>query len=510
MGHALGDDDRGHPHPLAPHGGLQRDVAAGHRPRRHRDADGRRARAARDARRRAGTTSAARSSSSASGSGGGAAATASSSSSSGSAARSTGSARSSPWIRRYSAAVREAFVRLHEEGLIYRARAAHQLVPALPDGAVAISRSTTTRGRRASSTSSPIRWPTARARWWSRRRAPRRCSATPRSPSTPTIRATRRRSASCVRHPFVNRRVPDHRRRRSWSIPKFGTGAVKVTPAHDPNDFETGQRHNLPMISDPRRDGDGQRRGRGRSRGSTASPRARRSRRELEELGLERGSKPHVHAVGHCQRCETVVEPMLSTQWFVKMEPLAKPAIEAVEQGKTKFVPESWTKTYFHWMNNIRDWCISRQLWWGHRIPAWYCGKCGEMTVARTDARRLRQVRAATDAQAGRGRARHLVLVRALAVLDARLARRDARAQDVLPDDDARHRLRHPLLLGRPHDDGGPPLHEEGAVPDRLPAHDGHRRERREDVEGEGQRHRSPSTSSTSTAPTRSASRSPG
>ena len=96
----------------------------------------------------------------------------------------------------------------------------------------------------------------------------------------------------------------------------------------------------------------------------------------LAELGLERGSKPHTHAVGHCQRCNTVVEPLISTQWFVKMEPLAKPAIEAVEQGKTKFVPESWTKTYFHWMRNIRDWCISRQLWWGHRIPAWYCADC--------------------------------------------------------------------------------------------------------------------------------------
>ena len=113
---------------------------------------------------------------------------------------------------------------------------------------------------------------------------------------------------------------------------------------------------------------------------------------------------------------------MLSTQWFVKMEPLAKPAIEAVEQGKTKFVPESWSKTFFHWMHNIRDWCISRQLWWGHRIPAWYCGKCSEITVARDDAGRLQQVRR-RRADAGRGRARHLVLVVAVAVRDARLAR---------------------------------------------------------------------------------------
>jgi len=100
--------------------------------------------------------------------------------------------------------------------------------------------------------------------------------------------------------------------------------------------------------------------------------------------GAAREHEPHVHAVGHCERCETIVEPMLSTQWFVKMEPLAKPAIEAVEQGKTKFVPDTWSKTFFHWMHNIRDWCISRQLWWGHRIPAWTCGKCNEITVART------------------------------------------------------------------------------------------------------------------------------
>ena len=113
---------------------------------------------------------------------------------------------------------------------------------------------------------------------------------------------------------------------------------------------------------------------------------------------------------------------MLSTQWFVKMEPLAKPAIEAVEQGKTKFVPESWTKTYFHWMRNIRDWCISRQLWWGHRIPAWYCGKCSEITVARTTPAACGKCGAA-ELTPGRGRARHLVLVVAVAVLDAGLAR---------------------------------------------------------------------------------------
>jgi valyl-tRNA synthetase len=156
-----------------------------------------------------------------------------------------------------------------------------------------------------------------------------------------------------------------------------------VTPAHDINDFETGQRHKPADDLDLRRRRRGERGGR-RVRRAGPVRGAQGGQGEAEGAGLERGSKPHVHAVGHCQRCETIVEPMLSTQWFVKMEPLAKPAIEAVEQGKTKFVPETWSKTFFHWMHNIRDWCISRQLWWGHRIPAWTCDKCSEITVRAT------------------------------------------------------------------------------------------------------------------------------
>ncbi|HEY0706668.1 MAG TPA: valine--tRNA ligase [Polyangia bacterium] len=185
-----------------------------------------------------------------------------------------------------------------------------------------------------------------------------------------------------VRHPFVNREIPII----ADAIlvdPKFGTGAVKVTPAHDPNDFEVGQRHNLPSIS--MLDEKGQITADcGEFAGMDRFVARKAVKTRLKELGLERGSKRHVHAVGHCQRCNTVVEPLISTQWFVKMEPLAAPAIEAVETGKIKFVPESWSKTYFHWMRNIRDWCVSRQLWWGHRIPAWYCNACKEVHVART------------------------------------------------------------------------------------------------------------------------------
>ncbi len=164
---------------------------------------------------------------------------------------------------------------------------------------------------------------------------------------------------------------------------EFGTGAVKVTPAHDPNDFECGRRHNLPFISILDVEGKVNDNG-GAFKGLTAKAARAAVKEKLRELGLERGSKTITHSVGFSQRSDTVVEPMISTQWFAKMEPLAKPAIEAVETGKVKFVPESWSKTYFHWMNNIKDWCISRQLWWGHRVPAWHCGDCKNFTVART------------------------------------------------------------------------------------------------------------------------------
>jgi valyl-tRNA synthetase len=183
-----------------------------------------------------------------------------------------------------------------------------------------------------------------------------------------------------VKHPFVDRLIPiiaDD----VLVDPKFGTGAVKVTPAHDPNDFECGQRHQLETVSILDEKGVVTAEG-GPFAGLDRAAARREVKARLKQQGLERGSRPHVHAVGHCQRCDTVVEPLVSTQWFVKMAPLAEPAIEAVEQGKTRFVPESWTKTYFHWMRNIRDWCISRQLWWGHRIPAWYCAACAEVHVA--------------------------------------------------------------------------------------------------------------------------------
>ncbi len=164
----------------------------------------------------------------------------------------------------------------------------------------------------------------------------------------------------------------------------FGTGAVKITPAHDPNDFEAGKRHNLESIQVIGEDGlmtdaAGQFAGLDRFEARKAVV------AELERLGLLEKIEDHKLAVGKCHRCRTVVEPLVSKQWWMKMKPLAEPAIAAVRDGRITFVPENWDKTYFNWMENIRDWCISRQLWWGHRIPAWHCAKCKEVTVARED-----------------------------------------------------------------------------------------------------------------------------
>ena len=159
--------------------------------------------------------------------------------------------------------------------------------------------------------------------------------------------------------------------------PEFGTGAVKVTPAHDPNDFEIGRRHNLDFINILNPDA---------SLNSNVNEfegldRFEARKRVIDELkkkDLFLKIDPHSHAVGHCYRCHTIVEPYLSKQWFVKMKPLAEPALKVVQEGKIKFHPERWTKVYTNWMENIRDWCISRQIWWGHRIPVWYCKSCGE------------------------------------------------------------------------------------------------------------------------------------
>ena len=179
--------------------------------------------------------------------------------------------------------------------------------------------------------------------------------------------------------PLVNREIPivgD-----DYVDIEFGTGAVKMTPAHDPNDYEVGKRHNLREIKVMDDKGFINEQG-GKYAGLERYEARKQIIKDLEELGLLVNIKPHTHNVSTHDRCSTVIEPMISKQWYVKMETLAKPAIEVVKNKKTKFVPERFEKTYFNWMENIQDWCISRQLWWGHRIPVWYCQDCGEIIVA--------------------------------------------------------------------------------------------------------------------------------
>ena len=164
----------------------------------------------------------------------------------------------------------------------------------------------------------------------------------------------------------------------------FGTGAVKMTPAHDPNDFEVGLRHNLEVIRVIADDGHINENG-GKYNGMDRYECRKALVKDLEEQGYLVKTEPYSHNVGTCYRCHNDVEPLISAQWFVKMEPLAKEAIRVVNDGTIRFVPERFTKTYINWMENVHDWCISRQLWWGHQIPAWYCDKCGHINVKRED-----------------------------------------------------------------------------------------------------------------------------
>jgi len=173
--------------------------------------------------------------------------------------------------------------------------------------------------------------------------------------------------------------------------PSFGTGALKITPAHDPNDFEVGVRHNLPQVKVINQEGKMSVEAGPHYQGLDRYECRKKIVRDLESGGYLVKTEDHAHAVGHCYRCNTVIEPMLSRQWFVKMKPLAEPAVRAVREGRVRFVPERFSKVYLNWMENIRDWCISRQLWWGHRIPVWYCKECGEMTVSQKPVSRCSQ-----------------------------------------------------------------------------------------------------------------------
>jgi valyl-tRNA synthetase len=180
--------------------------------------------------------------------------------------------------------------------------------------------------------------------------------------------------------PLVNREIPIIA--DDYVDAEFGTGAVKITPAHDPNDFEVGKRHNLPEIK-VMDDMAVMNEMAGDYKGLDRYEARKKIVKDLESQGLLLKTEPHKHNVGSCYRCSTVIEPTISLQWFVKMDSLAKPAIKAVKDGEVKFIPERFAKVYYNWMENIQDWCISRQLWWGHRIPAYYCQECGKIIVAK-------------------------------------------------------------------------------------------------------------------------------
>ena len=278
-----------------------------------------------------------------------------------------------------SVAVTEAFVRLYEEGLIYRAT---RLINWCIDCRTALSDLEVENEEGSSGELFEFAYPLEDGSGeivvaTTRPETMLGDTAIAVHPDDPRYLAVHGKR---VRHPIVDRLVPIV----TDAIlvdPKFGTGAVKVTPAHDFNDFATGKRHGLEEISLFELDGRLNAHG-GPFAGLDRKEARKAVKKRLDELGLVRGTKPHTLNVPRCQRCSTVVEPMISTQWFVKMAPLAEPALAAVADGRTRIVPDEWKKTYDHFLSNIQDWCISRQLWWGHQVPAWFCG-AGHATVAR-------------------------------------------------------------------------------------------------------------------------------
>ncbi|HTM56966.1 MAG TPA: valine--tRNA ligase [Candidatus Udaeobacter sp.] len=269
----------------------------------------------------------------------------------------------------YSKAVAEAFRRLYERGLIYRG---HYIVNWCP------------RCRTALSDEEVDKVETQGSLWFVRyplKEGNASITVATTRPETMlgdvavAVSPKDKRYAKLVGRtavlPLVRREIPIIA--DDMVDPKFGTGAVKVTPAHDVNDFQTGKRHGLPELIVIDEDGRMNDKA-GDFRGLDRFEARRRIVEALRDAGYLEKVEPHTYAIGHCSRCETIIEPYLSLQWFVKMAPLAAPAIEAARRGKVKFFPSRWKKVYLYWMENIRDWCISRQLWWGHRIPVWYRG----------------------------------------------------------------------------------------------------------------------------------------
>ena len=293
------------------------------------------------------------------------------------------------WSRTYftldpalSEAVREAFVRLHEKGLVYRG---HYIINWCPRCLTALSNEEAEKEETAGSLWH-LRYPLA---------AGGHLTVATTRPETmlgdsgvavhPDDERYRNLVGTEVLLPLVDRRIPIVA--DDAVDPAFGSGAVKMTPAHDPTDFEIGQRHGLTAIDIMTPEARIAETAPERFRGLDRFEARKRVVAEFETLGLLEKVEPHQHAVGHCYRCGTIVEPRLSDQWFVRMAPLAAPALAAYRDGRLRFIPERRGDEYAQWLEGIRDWCISRQLWWGHRIPVWYCDapNCGRTTVSRTD-----------------------------------------------------------------------------------------------------------------------------
>ena len=418
------------------------------------------------------------------------------------------------WSREYftmdenlSRAVREAFVRLYEQGLIYRGA---YIVNWCPDCQTAISDLEVVHEEQQGKLWE-IRYPVLSETHPDQDEPGLFVTVATTRPETmlgdtavavnPDDERYKHLHGRRLRLPLVGREIPVVT--DSWVTPEFGTGAVKVTPAHDPNDFAIGQRHGLPAISVMDETAHMNAKA-GVYAGLDRYEARKRVLADLEAQGLLGAVKDHVNSIGKCDRSKTVVEPRLSTQWFVKIQPLADKAIAAVEQGYIRFTPEQYAKTYFGWMRNIYDWCISRQLWWGHRIPGVALRDMQADHGGAGDSGEVRALRERGD-HAGDGRARHMVLVGAASLHRFRLAGAHARSGCLLSHATARNRIRHTFLLGGADDHVRLPLHARcadggwvradaqrcGAVPRCVYSWADSRRGPPEDVEDQRQRDRS-------------------
>ena len=360
-----------------------------------------------------------------------------------------------------SRAVTEVFVRLHEEGLIYRGKRLVNWDPVLLTAVSDLEVLSEEEQRLA--LAHPVSDRRRQRPCRRRHHAPRDLVRRHGRGREPGRRALPGIARPELELPLTGRTIPVIA--DSYVDAAFGSGAVKITPAHDFNDYEMGQRHSLPQINIFTPDAKLNENAPERFRGLDRFVARKQIVAELEAAGLIEKIEPHKLKVPRGDRTNAVIEPYLTDQWYVKIAPLAEPALKAVEDGRIRFVPENWSKTYYEWMRNIKDWCVSRQLWWGHRIPAWY-DDAGNIYVGRDEAEVRKKHSLAPDTNSRQDDD----------VLDTWFSSAlwpfstlgwpdtDAGAETVLSDERAGHGLRHHLLLGRPHDHDGHEVHGRRAV----------------------------------------------